>query len=171
MKNDITSILSITSDLRKELDSIVSPPEEGNVPLSYGVIPNAITKGTRGYIEKIAQQINGCYENGWYDACAVMIRKLLEILIIEAFEKRKIDDQIKNTDGDFYFLRDLIGKTLSQGNFNLGRNVKKGLPKLKDIGDKSAHARRYTTLLHDIDSIKTEFRDAVQELISIAELK
>ena len=52
-----------------------------------------IVKGARGYVKEMAKQANGCYRNGWYDACAVMVRRLLEILIIDSFEdKGKLND-------------------------------------------------------------------------------
>jgi len=44
-------------------------------------------------------QINGCFENGWHDASAVMIRRLLETLIIEVFEYYKIASRIQNSAG------------------------------------------------------------------------
>ncbi len=67
-------------------------------------MPIALINGTRGYIERVAHQVNGCYDEGWYDACAVMVRRLLETLIIEAFEYHKIADKIKDGKGDFFFL-------------------------------------------------------------------
>lgn len=146
------------------------PPAEGTEAKSQTIVYNPLVKNTRSYIEKIANQINGCYENGWFDACAVMIRRLLETLIIEAFEKHKIEHKIMKN-GDYVFLRDLISITLAETSFNLGRNTKTALPKLKDIGDKSAHSRRFIAIRHDIDDIKTDLRTVVQELLIVAGLK
>jgi len=57
------------------------------------LFPMEIVKGTRNYIEKLATQANGCYQKGWYDACAVMVRRLIEILIIDSFDaKGKLRD-------------------------------------------------------------------------------
>ena len=60
-----------------------------------------LTKSRRGYLMTIGRQMNGCYESAWYDACAVMMRRLLETVIIEAFEAKKIDGRIKNAQGEF----------------------------------------------------------------------
>lgn len=111
------------------------------------------------------------YENGWYDACAVMIRRMIETLIIECFEKHKISERIKNGAGDFFYLRDLIDKTLEEKSWNLGRNTKQALRKLKDIGDKSAHSRRFIAQRGDIQPLLPEIRAAVQELLLLSELK
>ena len=128
-------------------------------------------RGTRGYIESISNQANGCFANGWYDACAVMLRRLLETLIIEAFEKHGSADSIKGAQGDFLYLRELISKTLSENTWNLSRNCKQALPKLKDLGDRSAHSRRYLAPKLEIENLASDIRLAVQELLCIAGLK
>jgi hypothetical protein len=127
--------------------------------------------GTRGYLERIVHQINGAYSQGWYDACAVMIRRLIEILIIECFEAHKIAEKIKGPDGDFLFLRDLVARTLGEPSWNLGRTARRALPALKDVGDKSAHSRRYNAHRRDIDTLKNDLRQVVQELVLLAGLK
>jgi hypothetical protein len=154
-----------------ECKDTLLPPELGLHATGQPVIAFALVRSTRGYIEKIAHQINGTYSNGWYDACAVMIRRLIETLIIETFEKHGIAEEIKGPSGDFLYLSDLISKTLTEKSWNLSRNSKSALPKLKDIGDKSAHSRRYNALRNDIDKILPELRVVVQELIYLAELR
>jgi hypothetical protein len=100
-----------------------------------------------------------------------MIRRLIETLIIESFENNNIAAAIKNSTGDFLYLSDLISKTLSEPSWNLSRNARQALPKLKDIGDKSAHSRRFNAVRNDIDKINQEIRVVVQELIYLAGLK
>lgn len=100
-----------------------------------------------------------------------MIRRLVETLIIEAFETHGIDAKIKNSAGDFIYLRDLISITLAETSWNLTRNAKRALPKLKDIGDKSAHSRRYIAHRRDIDKVIDDLRVVVQELVFLAGLK
>jgi hypothetical protein len=100
-----------------------------------------------------------------------MTRRLIETLIIEAFEKHGIAEKIKGPSGDFYYLSDLITSTLTEKSWNLSRNSKSALPKLKDIGDKSAHSRRYNALRNDIDKVMPELRVVVQELLYLAGLR
>jgi hypothetical protein len=100
-----------------------------------------------------------------------MIRRLIETLIIESFENNNIAQAIKNQSGDFFYLSDLISKTLSEPSWNLSRNARQALPKLKDIGDKSAHSRRFNAVRNDIDKIYPEIRLVVQELVYLAGLK
>lgn len=154
-----------------DINEINPPTEKGTISNSDVVLSFSIVRGTRGYIEKVVHQINGCYKNGWYDGCSVMIRRLIETLIIETFENYKISSKIKNTDGDYYHLKNLINCTLSETSWNLGRDTKKAMKIIKEIGDRSAHSRRFTAHRTDIDEYKDYIRVACQELIYLAELK
>lgn len=157
--------------LQTEIRTILGPPEEGLLSGSQQVLPMSIVRNTRGYLEKVTNQINGCYEHAWYDGCAVMMRRLVETLIIEVFEHHNISDRIKNPSGDFLFLRDLIDRTLNETTWNLSRNTKKALPRLKDVGDKSAHSRRYLAHRSDIDKVIDDLRVVAQEFVLLAALK
>jgi hypothetical protein len=161
------SAASIHADIR----AIIGPPEEGLLSESQLVLPMSIVRNTRGYLEKVTNQINGCYERAWYDGCAVMIRRLIETLIIEVYEHHNIANRIKGPSGDFLFLRDLIDCMLNETTWNLSRNTKKALPKLKDVGDKSAHSRRYLAHRSDIDKVADDLRVVAQEFVLLAALK
>ena len=65
-------------------------------------------------------------------------------------------------------MADLINFTLSENVWNLSRNSKQAFPKLKDIGDKSAHSRRFIAVRDDIDRIRDDLRVVVQEMILLA---
>jgi hypothetical protein len=171
MKTIALDALSIAKNIQRDAPINYVPPSEGTKPQNQHVLPHAMVSGTRGYIEKVVFQINGSYENGWFDSCAVMMRRLVETLIIECFETYGIDYRIKNSDGEFFHLSDLVSKMLSEPNWNLGRDTKKTLPKLKQLGDRSAHNRRYNAHREDIDKVLADFRLACQELLYLARLK
>lgn len=166
-KNTFSAAKAIDLDIRREL----GPPDEGLLAETQVVIQRSLVRATRGYIEKVANQANGSYENGWYDSCAVMIRRIIETLIIEAYEKHSIANKIKNPQGDFFFLGDLINHCLREPAWNLTRGCKQALPKLKDIGDKSAHSRRYIAQRGDIDPLLPDIRLVIQEFLFLAGLK
>jgi hypothetical protein len=165
--NIFATARGINAEIVKEL----GPPPEGLRAAHNLVIPVTLVRGTRGYIERTANQVNGTYENGWYDACAVMLRPLLETLIIEAFEKFKIADKIKNISGDFSSLGDLVDRSLQETSWNLSRNCKKALPKIKEIGDRSAHSRRYTAVRGDLAPLLADIRLIVEEFLCLADLR
>ena len=166
-RNAINAAKAIQADL----DVQCGPPEEGRRAEKQLVLPFSVVRNTRGYIEKVTNQVNGCFENGWYDAAAVLTRRLLETLVIEAFEHHKLEAKIKNQQGDFFFLRDLIDACLREPSWNLTRNCKQAMPKLKDIGDKSAHSRRYIAHRGDLAPLAADIRLVVQELVYLAALK
>lgn len=161
-------ILELAKDLHESTLKVYRPPDEGFRAESEKVIPMSIVRNTRGYIMQVANQINGCYEKGWYDACAVMIRRLVETLIVEAFENKGIATKIMNSQGDFLVLDEMIDKALAEPAWNLTRSTKKALPRLKKIGDLSAHSRRYNAHFKDIESLVDDVRVVVQEFIYLA---
>lgn len=172
MKILFRQALEIAKKIQTEAPITYVPPSQGTRPRSQSVLPRAIVNNTRGYIERVVDQINGSYEKGWFDGCAVMMRRLLETLIIECFEAHGKSNNIKNpSTGDFLYLSDLIIKTLQEPAWNLGRNTKRALPTLKSIGDQSAHSRRYNAYREDIDKLIPDFRTVCQELIYLAQLK
>jgi hypothetical protein len=59
----------------------------------------------------------------------------------------------------------------SRKTWNLSRNTRRSLPKLKDLGDKSAHSRRFIALRNDLDKLIPDIRVVTQELVLLAKLK
>jgi hypothetical protein len=137
---------------------------------SDSVLPRELFTDTRGYIERVVTQINGSYDCGFYDCCAVMCRRLGETLIIETYESQGRVSDIKGSDDNFLMLSGLLGVLNKDKSIHLGRNAKRGLEGLKDLGDKSAHNRRFNARQPDIDGIKSDLRTAAEELLHLAKL-
>lgn len=171
MTAEAKDALRIAASIRSELIELAGPLPEGQSAESDAVVYRSLVANTRPYIQAVANQINGTYERGWYDGCAVMIRRLIETLIIEVFEAKGIAAKIKSGSGDFLYLRDLITKTLDEPSWNLTRNCKDALKRLKYVGDKSAHSRHFIAHKNDIEPLRPHIRFVVQELISIADIK
>jgi hypothetical protein len=95
-----------------------------SLPASEYVLPLDVVKASRGYLKQITIQANGCYEKGWFDACSVMIRKLVEVLIIAVYEAKGEAETIKK-DGNFLVLSGLVDAILERTDWNLGRETKK----------------------------------------------
>jgi hypothetical protein len=148
-----------------EIDELIKAPQPILITNNY--FPFEIFDNTRGYLKSIATQAIACYDQGLYDASSVMTRKLLEVLIIEAFERHKIADKVKNDKGNFFYLSDLIDIFKSEHIWNIGRNAKNSLPSLKKMGDLSAHNRRFIARQPDIDKIKDDLRIVLEELIHL----
>lgn len=162
--------LALLKSLASDTHELRLPPEQGMVSTTQRVLPFSVVRGTRSYLESLTHQINGSYEHGWYDACAVMMRRLLESLIIEVFEERQIADKIQTASGNFLSLERLVGKVAGEPAWNLSRVTRRALSDVKGLGDNSAHVRRFVAHRRDIDNVKASFRTAVQELIDVGGL-
>lgn len=149
----------------REPKSTKSPAaEEGFFPLTI------LAQANRGYLSTVGRQMNGCFAAGWYDACAVMMRRLIEISIIEAFEHKGIANKIKGTDGNYLHLSDLVALAITEPGFTLSRNAKRLLPQLRDVGHMSAHGRYFLARKDDMDRVQPGCRIVVEEFLHHAGL-
>jgi hypothetical protein len=168
---DLHKAVYTVRTIQKEIESVGIEPQEGIRPSSWKVIPYHLYRDTRGYVERVANQANCCYEHGCYEACAVMIRRLMEILIIEVFIKKGIEDTIKDSNGNLFFLEGLIDKLLNEPSIVISRNTKPAYRKLKSLGDRAAHGRMVITPKSKIDDLKNDIFEVTTELLYESGLK
>ena len=86
--------VALVSELKAISPPSYVPPNDGAKPKTEMVLARSLVSNTRGYIERVVAQINGTYENGWYDGCAVMMRRLLETLIATVYKGNIIKNLI-----------------------------------------------------------------------------
>lgn len=157
----------LTPVFLSEMSEKLSNTGKTIVKPTNNLYPLELFESGRPYIQKIAEQASSCYDYGLFDACNVMIRRLLETLIIETYERKSRISEIKGGDGNFYHLKDLISILTKDTNITISRNSKQGMAKLKDLGDLSAHNRRFLARKSDVDSKKDSFRIVAEELLHI----
>lgn len=160
--------LDIARDIQADIPEYLKPPPEGFKAETAQVIPLSYIRNTRGYIEKLANQINGCYEKGWFDACAVMVRRLVEILIIEVYEAKGLAANIKDDTGNYFMMEALIRSVATEPSWTLNRFTRQYLPRIADAGNLSAHSIRYNAHVTDIDPLISGLHVIVQDLIGLA---
>lgn len=170
MYDNATHILEAAKRIQKDVNNLTRPPAEGSKPATDRIIDTTLVRGTPGNFVRVVDQINGTYERGWYDACAVMLRRLLEMLIIEAYVANGLKENIKGQNGRFLRLNGLIRRACSESSWALDDNGDI-LRRLNAIGNWSAHKRRFVANREDIDAYVPEIRVVVQELIYLAKLK
>lgn len=140
-------------------------------PASEMVLPASVMAKAPTYLQRSLLQANGCYDRRWFDASSVMIRKLIENLIIDVYEKHGKQAEIKNRDGDYFMLSGLVTAILAQSHWQLQRETKRELPEIKKLGDRAAHNRRYEATKQDIDHIRSGLRVTVDDLLHLAGYK
>lgn len=144
-------------------------PTEVTAPPDQPIIPHVMFKDAPSYIQKVAYQVNACYMGTAYDGCAVMMRRLIEVLIIDSFEKHGRGSVITGANNHYLFLDGLVSKCLAEKwPQKLGRNVVAGLADLKTIGDQSAHSRHYNAHKSYIDEQKIVFRTVIERLLFLS---
>ena len=122
----------------------------------------------------MCRQLNGCFQFGYFDAAAVMLRRLLETLIIEAYEHLGRTVEIKDGGGNFLMMKDLVDRACGDkghAGLNLGRDTKNTLRDAREVGNFSAHSRRYNATATDLTKMQSGVRVTVQDLIHVADLK
>lgn len=117
------------------------------------------------YIKSIAIEINKCYQSETYISCAVMLRRLVETLIIESFEIKGDISKIQDTNNDFFNLKKLITVFLQEKLWIYSKNTRDTISKLKDLGNLSAHNRKFITRKSDIDSIYKDIRICLDDFL------
>lgn len=149
--------------LRKEFPDL---SESEEIVSDDSLLPEILFKeAKRNYLLKSAQQINASYENHLFDACALMMRRLLEILLIHCFEEAGIEDGVKDPDGNYQNLKTLINKAKSKPEITLSSDAKKDIDNFRELGNLSAHRIKYNCRRDDIRPLRLGYRAIVEELL------
>ncbi len=161
------------SFFRADLERML-PDNLGLVVPSPEVPPHVVAyeplRGRRQYLENLARQINGCYQLGYYDGCAVMSRRLMECLLILAFNEQGHAQTILNPSGDPQPLAELISLAASGQYIRLARGSGAVLSKVKELGDRAAHHPTYNTRRQDIDNLSVGYAALISELAHLADV-
>lgn len=158
----------IKEDFKNEFPSLEDEFED--IITLDTILPNSLYKNTRGYIEKLARQINSSYENNIFDGCAVLMRRFLEILVIIGYEHINRKEEIEEN-GELKSLNFIINYTLSNNIFNLSKGTRECLDDFRKLGNFSAHRIQYNCRKTDIKNVAMEFRVCIEELLYANGLK
>jgi hypothetical protein len=158
-------MLHIPTNTMRQLDQSyiqllkIPPPEIHDNVLQVGDFVSS-----RAYVSELVRQINGAHQFGLFDCCAVIMRRLAEVLIIDAYTSKGEDHLIRDHDDNLKMMNGLINALKSGQTFKLSRNSPKYLEDLKTLGDTAAHSRNYITKRKDIDDFAQKFRMLIEEL-------
>jgi hypothetical protein len=126
----------------------------------------ALFSGKDRYLRDITFEINLCYRNGAYNACSVLIRRLLETLIIGAHTKNGTQAVAQNGAYEFHHLTKLIEDVVAGHYFNLSRNAYEAMPDMKRVGDWGAHNPNVLVRRTDLDALRASARLCFEELLN-----
>lgn len=150
----------IKTDLEAELERPSAKPLS---VASVEFLPNDMIEEKHFVPKKLLWEVNRCHDAACYNACAALLRRLVENLIISAYEGLNIADRIKK-DGEYLEFGALIGKATTESALKLGRETKRVLPDLKFYGDLGAHGRMSVVRFADLERLHNQTRIAIDEL-------
>ena len=120
--------------------------------------------GKRQFLDRIIKQINHSYAHNCYDACAVLMRRLFEILLILSYQNLVIDGEIRDTSSSGYLMLEKIVISAKGNSVLKLSRIKDEFDTFRKVGNFSAHNITYTAFKKDIDDIKLNYRVMLEEL-------
>ena len=146
--------------------------EKSQEVIEHGtILPEVDYQKTRGYIESLAKQINACFEHNIFDGCAVLMRRLVEVLLILSYRNLKIDLAIQDSNGNYFMLDGIINDAKTNSTLALSRNSKNNLDTFRQLGNFSAHKIEYTCRREYITPHIQEYRALISELLHKAGIR
>lgn len=118
----------------------------------------------RSFIDRLIKQINFTYANNCYDACAVLLRRLFEVLLVLAYQHNNIEADITNAKGDHFMLEGIVKNAVQNKTLNIPSRICKNFDSFREVGNNSAHSITYTAGKKDIDDIQRNYRVAIEDL-------
>jgi hypothetical protein len=150
------------ASLPKEILSKPIPSPDGN--FGDAILPFDLYRSTRQNIERVADQINKSFHYGIYDGCAVLMRRLLEMLLILSFKEHRIESEIYGPDGNYVSLSEIINRAITNRVLDLSKNAKEYLDPFREKGNLSAHNHFHNARKKDLELVQPKFRHLVEEL-------
>ena len=138
--------------------------DEITIESSSEVLDEQKFLGKRKYLDQLIRQINRSYANNCYDAAAVLMRRLFEVLLVLSYQNLGIDNEIKDASGNGYLmLEGIVNNAKNNQTLKLSR-IKKEFDTFRMVGNFSAHNITYTAGKKDIDDIKLNYRVMLEEI-------
>lgn len=135
------------------------------------ILPEVDYRDTRGYIVALAKQINISYEQNAFDGCAVLMRRLVEILLILSYRHLEIESAIQDGSNNYRMLEEIINDAKTNSRLGLSRNSKTSLDVFRQLGNFSAHKLEYTCRQEYIKPHIQEYRALFVELLHKANIR
>jgi hypothetical protein len=135
------------------------------------ILPEIDYQKTRGYIEALAKQMNAAYEQNIFDGCAVLMRRLVEVLLILAYRHLGVENEIQDANGNFLMLDGIINNAKQSQKLGLSRTSKQQLDTYRQLGNFSAHRIEYICRREYIQPHIQDYRALIVELLHKASIR
>ena len=126
--------------------------------------------GKRPFLTRLIQQINFTYGNNCFDACAVLMRRLFEVLLVLSYQNKGIEADITKADGSHKMLEGIVKDAVQNKVLGVPARISKNFDAFREVGNNSAHSITYTAGKLDIDNIARDYRVMMEDLYNRAGL-
>lgn len=126
--------------------------------------------GKRPFLTRLIQQINFTYGNNCFDACAVLMRRLFEVLLVLSYQNKGIEADITKADGSHKMLEGIVKDAVQNKALGVPSRISKNFDAFREVGNNSAHSITYTAGKLDIDNIARDYRVMIEDLYNRAGL-
>lgn len=155
--------ISLLNQLQTRFPALGAASEE--IRTESTILPHALYHGTRGFIELLAKQINASYEHNIFDGCAVLMRRLLEVLLILSYEHLGIAKTIEDANQNYRPLEKIVSDAKDNAILKLSRDSRDLVDEFRKIGNFSAHKIYYNCRRDDLAGIIRSYRATIEELL------
>lgn len=162
----LNDVLKSVARIQADVYELSRPPSHGKEPRTRQVLEPDWFKPKYGRLIPLVNQINGTYENGWYDACAAMLRRLIETMIIKIYVAKKIEGKIKQND-EYLQLSEIIERACQEPFIDFSKDNKRILRDIPKLGNTAAHNRVIYLRRDYLENRIVEVQFLVQHLIEI----
>ena len=126
--------------------------------------------GKRGYLDKLIKQINHTYGHNCFDACAVLMRRLFEILLVLTYQNTGNEAVISKPDGTHFMLEAIVKDAVQNKALGIPARISKNFDAFREVGNNSAHSITYTAGQKDVTDIQRDYRVMMEDLYNRAGL-
>lgn len=148
-----------------------SEDDSSTIVEAGSILPTQMFENVSANIQSLCKQINASYEHNLYDCTAVIMRRLLEGLLVLAYQNHDIESEITEKSGWHFTLDKIIKNAAQSKTLALSANTKRDMPLFKDIGNFSAHKIWYNSTKQDIEPHILKYRVIIEKLMYKAGVK
>lgn len=147
----------------------LAPPVSATAPArTESFLPEDVFEHQPDFMMRLIPQINGCWEKEYYEACAMVVRRLVETVIIYLYAQRGWLSEVRDpTTKDFFTLKALVNKVCGDPRVALERRIQDGLKELKELGDIATHDFRVRIRRSDLENLRLQLRVTCERLLFI----
>ena len=168
MQSTLEFIPTVLQELESQYASLWNDTE--TVESNSELIEESKFCGKRGFLDKLIKQINHTYSHNCFDACAVLMRRLFEILLVLTYQKAGIEADISNPDGTHKMLEGIVKDAVKNKTLAISPRISQNFDAFREVGNYSAHSITYTAGQKDITDIQRDYRVMMEDLYNRAGL-